>query len=127
MQIVLTFEKVILMQFELRLLKLYDIRVKFLFGGRVGVFGIATRLWGGRFGFRIPAGTRDFSLLQKIQTAFGSHPAFCSIGTGLLSRGVNRLGREVYQSSLCSAEVKNKWSCVFIPLYTFVVWIEIDF
>ena len=43
--------------------------------------GIATGLWAGRFGDRIPVGAR-FS--APVQTGPGSHPASCTMGTGSL-------------------------------------------
>jgi len=42
------------------------------------------KLWSGRTGVRIvriPAGLRDFSLLQNIQTGSETHPASSSTGT----------------------------------------------
>jgi len=36
---------------------------------------MATRLWAGREGVRIPARARDFSIHQKDQTGSGAHPA----------------------------------------------------
>ena len=52
----------------------------------------ATRLQVGLPGFRIPVRTRDFSLLQNAQKGPGAHPAFYSIGTGVLSRGYSDWG-----------------------------------
>jgi len=53
---------------------------------------------------------RDFSLLQNVQNGSGSHPAFCSIDTGVLSPGTEQVGCAIYHSPPSSAEVKNKWS-----------------
>ena len=67
-----------------------------------------TRLRAGGFGVRIPAGVRDFSLLQIVQTGSGPHPASCSVSTGVHSPGIKRRGRDVDQSRPSSAEVKNE-------------------
>ena len=48
---------------------------------------IATVLQAGRNGVRIPAGTRQFSLLQNVQTGSGAHQAYYLMGTEALSRG----------------------------------------
>jgi hypothetical protein len=48
---------------------------------RGSVVGVATRLRGGRFGIRIPRGTRDFSFLLNVQTRYGPLPTSCSLGT----------------------------------------------
>ena len=53
-------------------------------GGPGSSVGIATELWSGRSGVRIPEG-RDF---PSIQTGPGAHPASCTMGTGSF-RGVN--------------------------------------
>jgi hypothetical protein len=47
---------------------------------------VLPRLQAGWYGLRIPARTRDFSLLQNVRTGSGSHPASCSGGSGVLSR-----------------------------------------
>jgi hypothetical protein len=47
---------------------------------------IATRLKAGRSGVRVPVGEKDFSL-QNVQAGCGAHPAFCSVGIGVLSWG----------------------------------------
>jgi len=44
-------------------------------------------LWGGHSGVQIPAGARDFSLVQNVQTDYGTHPALCSVDTRVLSYG----------------------------------------
>jgi hypothetical protein len=49
--------------------------------------GIATRLRASQSGFRILAGTRDFSLLQTVQTGFGALPTSYSMDIRVLSRG----------------------------------------
>jgi hypothetical protein len=49
--------------------------------------GIATRLWTGRSQARIPAGTREFSQFQNVQTSSRVNAAYWSKGTGILFRG----------------------------------------
>ena len=49
--------------------------------------GITTRLRASQSGFRILAGTRDFSLLQIVQTCFGTLPTSYSMDIRVLSRG----------------------------------------
>ena len=57
------------------------------------VIGKVTKIWAGRSGIRIPTGVRIFfSVLQKVQTGSVSYPTSYSIGTNLLSLGVERLG-----------------------------------
>jgi hypothetical protein len=46
----------------------------------------ATVLEAARNGVRIPAGTRDFSLLQNVQTGSGTRRASYLMSTGALSR-----------------------------------------
>jgi hypothetical protein len=60
-------------------------------------------LWAGRFGDRIPVGTR-FS--APVQTGPGTNPASCTVGTGSFLR-VKRPGRDVNHPS-SSAEVKER-------------------
>jgi hypothetical protein len=50
-----------------------------------------------------------------IHTGFRAHPASCTVATGVLSREVKRLGREVDRSLASSAEIMNNWSCTSIP------------
>jgi hypothetical protein len=64
---------------------------------------------------------KNFFLLQNAQTGCGAHTAYC---TDVLSSGVKRSGRGAYHFPPYSAEIKNKWSFTFIPLYTFTVRIE---
>ena len=63
--------------------------------------GIATELWAGRSGDRIPVG-RDF---PPTQTGPGAHPASCTIGTGFFpGRGSKvRPGRAADHSPPSSA------------------------
>jgi len=73
---------------------------------------IATRLRVGRLGFDSWQGQgRAFSLCPCIQPGSEAHPATFSVGTGVLSPGVKRPGREAYDSPASRAEVKNAWSC----------------
>ena len=60
-----------------------------------GVDGMISKLRGGRYGIRIPAGIQDFSFLQNVQKVLEVHPTVCSMNAGVLWRGVNRLGRVV--------------------------------
>jgi hypothetical protein len=48
-------------------------------------------------------------LLDVFQTGSGVHPTSYPMGTGALSPGVKRLGREADQSPPASAEVKKMW------------------
>jgi hypothetical protein len=50
-------------------------------GRWVNITGIVTRLQAGRSGVRIPAGVRDFSLLQNVQNGSGVHLASYTMGT----------------------------------------------
>ena len=53
----------------------------------IRLVGIVTRLWAGRYGIRISAGTKYFSLLHSFQTGSGVHPASFSMGTVVPFRG----------------------------------------
>ena len=79
------------------------------------------RLRVGQFEVRILEGTKNFSLLQNVQTGCGAHTAYCSMGTDVLSSGLKRPGRESYHFPPYSAEIKNEWSYTFIPLYAYTV------
>jgi hypothetical protein len=48
------------------------------------------------------------------RSGFRAPPASCSVGTGVLSRGVKRSGREDDRSLASSAEIMNNWSCTSI-------------
>ena len=52
-----------------------------MFRGPGSSVGIATELWAGRSGNRIPVG-RDF---MPVQTGPGAHPTSCTMGTGSFS------------------------------------------
>jgi hypothetical protein len=64
---------------------------------------------------RFPAGAIDFSLLHVVQTGSGADPASYPMGTGALSPGVRRPGREADHSSLSNAEVKNNGAIPPLP------------
>ena len=49
--------------------------------------GVVTRLRAGRSGVRKPAGGRDSSFVQNIDTGFGTTPVSFSLGAGVLSWG----------------------------------------
>jgi hypothetical protein len=50
-------------------------------------------------GVRIPVGAGNFSLLHRVQTGSGAQPASCPMGTGALSLGIKRRGREADHST----------------------------
>jgi hypothetical protein len=52
-------------------------------------FSRVTMLRVGGLGLRISAGVRDFPLQQKARTDTWAHPDYCSVCTGVLSRGQN--------------------------------------
>jgi hypothetical protein len=56
---------------------------------------------------RFPAEARNVSLLHKVETGSGAHPASYAIGTGGCFPGVKRQQREADYSPLSIAEVKN--------------------
>jgi hypothetical protein len=80
-------------------------------GPRYRSIGILTRLWAGRFGVQIPAGTRDFSFLKIVQTGSAAHQTSYSMGTAVLSRGYS--GRSV---------ILTTYSYLYSPLYAFIEW-----
>jgi len=53
-----------------------------LIGIREGVVSLETRLRAGPSGVRIPAGLRNLSFLQIVQTSSGIHPAYYSMVPG---------------------------------------------
>jgi hypothetical protein len=82
--------------------------------------GIATRLMGWTIGVRFLAVARSFSLRHRVQTGSGAHPTSSPVGTGVLSPGVKRPGREADHSSSSSAKVENVLSSA--PPYAFTAW-----
>jgi hypothetical protein len=57
---------------------------------------------------RIPAGSTNFTYLYR-PTGSGAHLASFPMGTGALSHGVRRQGREADHQPTTSAEVKKTW------------------
>jgi hypothetical protein len=57
-------------------------------------------------GVQFLAGARYFSLVHRVWTSSGAHPAFYPMSTGTLSPGVKQPGFEVDHSPRSSAEVK---------------------
>jgi hypothetical protein len=67
-------------------------------------------------GVRYPEGAGNFfPFHHRVQTGSGVHPASYQMGTGVLSLGIKRPGREADHSSLSSAKVKNAWSYTSTP------------
>jgi len=54
------------------------------YGGRVDVVGKGTRLLFRRYGGRIPAGVKGFSVLPNAGTEFDFHTNSYAVGTGIL-------------------------------------------
>jgi hypothetical protein len=69
--------------------------------------------------FQFPAGKREYSCVQNIQTGFGVHSASYSMGTKC-----SFLGGKDDCSPSSSAKVKNEWSYIATPPtpYTFMIW-----
>jgi hypothetical protein len=63
---------------------------------------------------------QEFLFLYVVQTGSGAHPASYPMGTGAVSPGVKRPGREADHSPLISAEVKEIWIYTSIPPYAFM-------
>jgi hypothetical protein len=57
----------------------------------------------------------EFSLVQIVQTGSEVYPTSYPMGTGALSSGVKRPGREVDRSPPTSAEVKRMWIYTSTP------------
>jgi hypothetical protein len=57
------------------------------------------------------------SFLHLVQTGSGVHPTSYLMGTGALSPGVKRPGREADHSPPASAEVKKTWIYTSAPPY----------
>jgi hypothetical protein len=71
-------------------------------------------LWVG-YGVRVPAGVQDFTVVKKVHTAYGAHPATYSVGTLGCFRGVKRAERNGNHPPSASAEAKNKWCSPSTP------------
>jgi hypothetical protein len=72
-----------------------------------------------RVGVWVPE-EQKFTFLQVVQTCSGAHPPSYPMGTGVLSPGVKRPGRETDHSPPISAEVKQTWAYTAIPPYAFM-------
>jgi hypothetical protein len=64
----------------------------------------------------IPCRGKRFSSLHSVQTGSGAYLAFYPVGTGALSQGVKRQGREANYSPPSSAEVKNDGDIPPVPI-----------
>jgi hypothetical protein len=64
---------------------------------------------------RFPAGAGNFSLHYWVQNGSVAHSASYPVGTGALSLGVKRPGREVDHLPPSVAEVKNAWGYTSTP------------
>lgn len=64
-----------------------------------------------RSGVRTLGGARVVSLLPRVQTDCGTHPASYSWVPVDLTLGDKQVGREAGLLPLSSAEVKNEWKC----------------
>jgi hypothetical protein len=58
--------------------------------------------------------------LQSIKTSPGIHPASYSVGTTNTSLRIKWLGHEAYNSPTSSAEVNDKYRCIFTPPHVFM-------
>jgi hypothetical protein len=67
-------------------------------------------------GIQFMAGARDFSLLHRIQTGLGAHPASYYCVPGVVSPGVKWLGREADHSPLSSIKVKHGGAIPLLPM-----------
>ena len=70
-----------------------------------------TRLRDGQSGIQILAEARNYSLLQKVTTGCGAHPASYSVGTRDCFTGVKQLGHDADSSPPSSAEVTDICLC----------------
>jgi hypothetical protein len=73
--------------------------------------GVVTRLWAAPSGVPFPAGIRNSSGLQMVQTSCGVHPVSFSIGAAALSPRVKRPSRKVDHSTQSSSDVNSKYGC----------------
>lgn len=64
--------------------------------------------------------SRDFSLLNWVQTDFGAHLAACPMGTAVCFPGIKRPGEADYSPPV-RVEVKYLWSYTSSPPYLFMV------
>jgi hypothetical protein len=77
----------------------------------------STGFWSG---VRVPVGAGNFSLHHSVQTGSEAQPASYSMDNRCSFPGGKAAGREADHSPQSSAEVKNAWSCTFIPQYAFM-------
>jgi hypothetical protein len=63
-------------------------------------------LWAVLSGFRVPAGTVNFSLHHRVQIGSDAHPASYPMVPGAISLEIKRQGCEADHSTRSSAEVK---------------------
>jgi hypothetical protein len=68
---------------------------------------------------------RDSSLLHRLQTASGAHPASYPMGTGAVLTGAKRLRREADRSPPSNAKVKNNGVVPPLP-HVFTAWCLIN-
>jgi hypothetical protein len=63
----------------------------------------------------IPGRGWDIFLRHRVRTGSRDHPTSYRMGNGSFSPGVRRPGREFDHTPPSSADLKNVWSCSFIP------------
>jgi len=83
---------------------------------------IWTGLRHGWSGVRIPVETRDFSLLQYVQTGCGTHPASYSVGTVVLSQGSSSRGVNLNTHLHLVSRLRVDGAIPPLPLYHHVPW-----
>jgi hypothetical protein len=64
---------------------------------------------------RFPIGESDFSVLHNVQTGSGAHPASYTAGTGAVSPGIKRQGREADHSVPSRSKIKNSGAIPPLP------------
>jgi hypothetical protein len=90
-------------------------------GSRGSVVGIATAHGLVDRGIRALVSVgQEFLLLHIVNTDFEVHSSSYSMGTGTLSKGVKRQGREADHSPLTNAAVREKWIYTPTPPYAFM-------
>jgi hypothetical protein len=67
-------------------------------------------------GVRLPAGTRNFSLLHSVQTGCRSHASSCRMGVGSVFPWVKWPWRETVHPIPSGAEVKNGGAINPLPI-----------
>jgi hypothetical protein len=63
----------------------------------------------------VPAGVQDFTVVKKVHTDYGTHPASYLVGTLGCFRGVKRANGNGNHPPSASAEAKNKWRSPSTP------------